>query len=265
MVQSQNRRCQVGTRGNVMKKYKFGIVILLFLLVINLFPIEKAYAEHKLESLHIHVFIKNDGSARIIEKRNATLSEGTENYIVIGNLGKSKINDFVVKENGETFQFVDDWDIDASQSEKTFKNGMIKTKDGYELSWGIGEYGKHEYIVEYTITNFIKQLQDSQILFWRFVNDQTNIPPEEVTVEIETEMDLSEDTEKTWGFGFYGHVAYREGKLVATSSQTLSKNEHLTNLVKFYDGMSTTDDYINQSFEEIQEKAFEGRVDGRED
>lgn len=248
-----------------MKKYKFGIVILLFLLVINLFPIEKAYAEHKLESLHIHVFIKNDGSARIIEKRNATLSEGTENYIVIGNLGKSKIKDFVVKENGETFQFVYDWDIDASQSEKTFKNGMIKTKDGYELSWGIGEYGKHEYIVEYTITNFIKQLQDSQILFWRFVNDQTNIPPEEVTVEIETEMDLSEDTEKTWGFGFSGNVEFRDGKVVATSSQPLTKNDYVTILVKFSDGMFTTDDYINQPFEEIKEKAFEGSDYGKED
>lgn len=248
-----------------MRKYKFGMALCFLLLFSSLFSYEKTYAAiHKLEDLHIHVHVNEDGSARITEKRVAFLTEGTENFIVIGNLGKSEIKDFVVKENGETFQFIDDWDIDASQSEKAFKNGIIKTSGGYELSWGIGEYGQHEYIVEYTVTNFIKQLNDSQILFWRFVNDQMNTPPERVTVEIETENSLSEETEKIWGFGFEGEVHFHDGKVVATNDDPLDESDYVTILVKFADGMFTTDDHIDQSFEEVQEEAFSGSDYGKE-
>src|SRR5699024_3894283 len=101
--------------------------------------------EHTLEDLYIHTDIHEDGSATITEKRTATLSEGTEKFDVIENLGKSEITDFTVKEDDKTYEFVDNWNIDASREEKTFKNGIIETQNGYELVWGIGEYAKHIY------------------------------------------------------------------------------------------------------------------------
>ena len=122
----------------------------------------------------------------IAERREAQLTEGTENFDVIENLGKLTITDFFVQEYNLRYEYVADWDSDASQEQKTFKNSIIETKNGYELVWGIGEYGKHEYIIVYTVTDFIKQLKDKQILFWRFVNDKTNIPPENVWIQIET-------------------------------------------------------------------------------
>src|SRR5699024_4469304 len=126
-------------------------------------------ADHTLKSLSVHVQLNEDGSARIKERRVANLTKGTESFIVIGNLGDSDIKDFVVEENGQTFEFVSDWDIDWSREEKAFKNGIIETSSGYELSWGIGDYGEHDQTVSYTVTNFIKELNDdSQILFWRF-------------------------------------------------------------------------------------------------
>lgn len=248
-----------------MRRKWIQIGLLTLLILLHLSGIDKAHAaEHKLETLQIHVFINNDGSARITEKRVANLIEGTENYIVIGNLGKSKIKDFVVSENGEKYQYVDHWDIDATRKEKSSKNGIIETKGGYELCWGIGEYGQHEYTVEYTITNFIKQLQDSQILFWRFVNDQTNIPPENVTVFIESENKFTEDTEKIWGFGFPGYTQFQEGKVYSYNTEPLHQNNYVTILVKFKDGMFATKDVIDQPFEEIKEKAFEGSDYGKD-
>src|SRR5690625_664999 len=194
----------------------------------SLFLVEKVRAaEHSLEELHINAFINDDGSAEITENRIAYLSEGTENFIVIGNLSKSEIKDFVVREKGKVYQFIDDWDIDASLSDKKFKNGIIKTKDGYELSWGIGDYGKHEYQIEYTITDFIKQLEDNQVLFWRFVNDQTNTPPKKVTVNIETSKQLNADTEKIWGFGFSGDINFYQGNVVAESNQSLDTENYV--------------------------------------
>ena len=247
-----------------MKKYNIGIIFFLFLLF-QLFPTEKVVAEDQLEELYIHVFINQDGSARITEKRIAHLTEGTENFIVIENLSHSTIRDFIVKENGQTYQYVEDWNIDASREEKTFKNGLIETKKGYELAWGIGEYGKHEYMIEYTVTNFIKQLQDSQVLFWRFVNDQMNIPPEKVTVVIETDKQLSDSTESIWAFGFDGKIRFENGKVVAVSDQSLDQDDYVTVLIKFSDGMFGSTDYIDQPFEDIKEEAFEGSDYGKEE
>src|SRR5690625_1031126 len=249
-----------------MRKYTFGWIVLVIFTLFNIWNIEEVEAaDHKLEDLHIHVTIASDGSAKIVERRVADLSEGTENYIVIENLGRSTIRDFIVKEDGKTYEYIDNWDIDASREEKAFKNGLITTDNGYELSWGIGEYGKHEYVVEYVITDFIKQLEDSQMLFWRFVNDQTNIPPEKVTVEIETDKQLSEEQERIWAFGFPGDVHFVDGKVIATSSEPLHAADYVTILEQFTDEIFATEDYIDQAFDEVQEKAFEGSDYGKEE
>lgn len=250
-----------------MRKYLTGIIVLVILTLLNVINNDHVVnaAVHKLEDLHIHVSIEEDGHAKIIETRKVDLSEGTENYIVIENLGKSTIRDFTVTENGEVYEFIENWNIDASREEKTFKNGLITTNNGYELSWGIGDYGKHEYVVEYVITDFIKQLKDAQILFWRFVNDQTNIPPENVTVEIETDKQLSDEEERIWAFGFPGDIHFTDGKVTATSSEPLKKSDYVTILVQFTDDIFSTEDHIDQTFEEVQDLAFEGSDYGKED
>src|SRR5690625_1816279 len=104
-AQIQNKKCLNGIRGIIMKKRTVGIIFFTFLLLFQFFNLEEVAAKDKLESQYIHVFINEDGSARITEKRVAYLTEGTENYIVIGNLGESTILDFVVSENGKTYQY----------------------------------------------------------------------------------------------------------------------------------------------------------------
>ena len=90
-----------------------------------------------------------------------TLVEGTENYLVIENLGQSLIQDFTVVENGQPYLFEPNRSIDASRQEKQGKNGIIQTEAGYELVWGIGDYGAHTYELQYTVTEMVKQLTDS--------------------------------------------------------------------------------------------------------
>src|SRR5699024_10647209 len=78
--------------GDFMKSFKQVILLMVVIVVAYLFSFNKVHAsDHKLEDLHIDVVIKNDGSAEITEKRTAHLTEGTEIYIVIENLGKSEI------------------------------------------------------------------------------------------------------------------------------------------------------------------------------
>lgn len=237
-------------------RYRILSVVLLFLLIIS---IGKVYAQdHKLESLDIDVYINQDGSAIIKEKRKAVLSSGTENFIVIENLGKSKITNFTVYENGDKYKFIDNWDINWSRESKKNKNGIIKTSNGYELSWGIGEYGSHEYNLEYTVTNFVKQLEDSQMIFWKFVNEGTNIPPENVKISIFSDNEFNEENEKIWGFGFSGNVEFDNGKIVANNNNPLSSNDYITILIQLPQGIFQTEDIINKSFEEIKNTAFVG-------
>src|SRR5699024_1964832 len=184
-----------------MKGNKLCIIYLsiLFVFVSGLLALPNVHAKgNELEKEHIHAYVHEDGSATITEERKVHISEGTEMFIVIGNLRKSEIKDFTVEENGETFTYVDDWDIDASLEDKRKKNGIIKNGSEYELVWGVGDYADHTYTVEYTITDFVKQLEDDQMIFWRFVNDKTNVPPKNVTVEIETDKGFDIDSEKIW-------------------------------------------------------------------
>lgn len=242
------------------RKRYIRLSLVLFLILSLILPVNKVLADrHTLEDIEILVYVNKDGSARITEKRNAYLIEGTENYIVIGNLGDSKITDFQVKEDGELYDYVEDWDIDASRQSKSYKNGIIETSNGYELSWGIGEYGRHNYEIQYTITNFVKQFKDSQAIFWRFINDQTNTPPENVKVVIEGDKEFLDSNSKIWSFGYDGDIVYDKGKIIARSQQAFDKSNYLTILVQLDKGMfSTTSSLINKPFEEIKDEAFEG-------
>lgn len=234
-------------------------ILYLVVMLLFVFSMGNVYAaDHRLESQDINVFINPDGSAIIREHRVANLVEGTESYIVIDNVGVSQIKDFTVIENGVQFQNNDNWDIGGSRESKKDRSGIIQTSSGYELSWGVGEYGRHEYDLEYTITNFVEQLTDSQMVFWQFVNPDTNIPPERVKVTIMSENEFTPENEKIWGFGFVGDVVFSEGKVVATSNRALSSNENVTILLKLPDGMFATEKTRNESFQDIQDQAFIG-------
>lgn len=240
-------------------RYKFLSVVLSLIFMLSIFNVGNASSSgHRLEKLVINVFINQDGSARITENRTANLLEGTENYIVIENLGESRISDFTVSENGKIYEYVNDWDINASRNEKMFKNGIVNTSSGYELAWGIGEYGRHDYTLEYTVTNFVKELQDSQMIFWQFVNSDTNIPPQELSVVIESEKQFSEVDEKIWAFGFLGDINFEDGKIVANSKGPLSRDNYVKILTKLPQGMFQTSDVLDKSFNQIQEEAFVG-------
>src|SRR5699024_2040806 len=138
------------------------------------------------------------------------------------------------------------------------KSGIIETDNGYELVWGIGDYGTHEYYVVYTVTDFIKQLEDKQILFWRFVNDEMNVPPENLWIQIEMDRPITNETEKIWAFGFEGDIQFDNGKVVAQSEKAFDESNYGTVLIQFPQDTFQTNDILDKSFAEIEEEAFEG-------
>ena len=68
--------------------------------------------------------------------------------------------------DGKEYSFIDSWDIDASLSEKAYKNGFNYVDNGIEICFGKSSLGTHKYISKYTITNFVRRLNDSDMLYW---------------------------------------------------------------------------------------------------
>ena len=108
------------------------LTVLLLLLAINVF------GRPQLHDLNIQVVLMKNGDALITERRLMTIdSEGTECYIGLANMGPSIVKDLsVTDESGVKFLNVD-WDVNESRSWKKMKCGIVETKRGYELCWGI--------------------------------------------------------------------------------------------------------------------------------
>ena len=129
------------------------------------------FARPQLRDLNIQVVVEKNGDARITETRTMDIdSEGTECYIVIGNLNGCELRDFGVSdETGQTYEYLGSWDIDRSRGYKTNKCGIVTKHDGYELCWGLGENGSRTYTTRYTITRLVKGYSDADGFNYMFV------------------------------------------------------------------------------------------------
>ena len=115
------------------------------------------------------IYIDEYGDAHVTEVWDYKVDSGTENYHSYKNIGNSKFTDFTVKDETKTYTTLSSWDVDASFKEKSYKCGINKISKGVELCWGISSYGRHTYTLNYTITNFVSELKDSQMIYWELV------------------------------------------------------------------------------------------------
>lgn len=212
----------------------------------------------------IDVNVRNDGTAHFTSLIDLTSTKGTEYYIPIENLGASYIKNFKVTEvdsqnNYIPYTFVPNWNIKASIDEKANKNGLIKTANGYELAFGIRDYSRKKFILEYDITNFAKILNDSDMIFWRFVNDKMSVPPSEVDIRIRFEGQyISQENAKIWGFGTKGEVNFQDGAIRFRSFEPLRKSNYVTILTQVNKGFFINGEHISKDFEDYKKVAFKG-------
>jgi len=213
---------------------------------------------NSMSTLDLHVELHEDGSGTITETRQMNLDEGTEMYIVLENLEGAVVSNYSVTDFGEPLTFQDGWDLDWSREEKAGKYGIIETADGYELTWGIGEYGPHEYVVTYTLSDLVRQLDDGQSMNWRFFSGQGNINPEDVSITVTGLIPFTQDNTRIWGFGFNGEVYLEAGNLVGWSNEPIQNNGHITLLMQFSEPIftdlktksTTLEQELNESLED---------------
>ena len=136
-----------------MKKIlKISLIFLFFLLT---FGILKSVNANSISQISMDIYVDKNGNATINEVWDCTTNNGTEVYHPYYNLGKSKIENLQVSENGRNYQTLSSWDTSRNLEDKAYKCGINKIKNGVELCWGISKYSTHVYNVKYTISNFI--------------------------------------------------------------------------------------------------------------
>lgn len=239
-----------------MKRYLKIFLILLFGLFILGF--NKNVEANSISKISMDIYIDNNGEATITEVWDCYNNQGTEAYHPYYNLGSSEIKNLTVSESGKTYTTLSTWETSGSLSDKAYKCGINKISNGVELCWGISQYGAHKYTVQYTITNFIAELTDSQMLYWTFIPYDFSTSIGSVYIKVHTNFNIP-DSVGVWGYGNYGGTAYvYDGYIEMQSDGNLDTNEYMTMLVQFPSNSFYTSNSLNHDFNYYLNMAEEG-------
>lgn len=222
-------------------------------LLLNVALAETVSAENQLTNIDIRVDLQEDGSGTVTEHREMSMDDGTELFIVLEEMQDSELLDFSVA----GYEEVTDWDSDDSREEKAGKYGVIDTGDGLELVWGIGEYGDNTYEVTYSLSNLVRELEDGQALLWNF-DTFSDIPADNLTVEIAGVEPFTEDDVRFWGFGFDGDIQLVDGTIIWEAKEEVDDSNDVTVLLQFPPDLFQTQASVDMTLDEQREMAMDG-------
>lgn len=233
-----------------MKKIIFTIIC-LFLFMPYVFAFN-------IKDIKMDIFIDNDGKAYVKETWIANVTDGTEGYKQIYNLGQSSISNFNVKMNNKNFTYLNNWDINASFESKKYKCGINTVSKGVELCFGISEYGTNTYELSYEISNFVIGATDGDIIYWELIPKELGDKPENFYVKVYSDFKYS-DTDEVWGYGYLNGYAYiYDGYIEMTSDNALKDNEYVVLLARFPKGTFNTSVNYNNDSQYYVDMASEG-------
>lgn len=213
-----------------------------------------------IHDISVNVRLYKDGSAVVKEIWDLTAESGTEVYVPRENLGGSEISGLsVMDEEGVPFKFEEDWDVDWSFKHKAGRCGFNRTSSGVELCWGLGSYGRHQYTVQYLMTDAVRSLNDYDYLHMQLVNDEMDFPPAHVKVSIEA-VDSPLDTSwvRMWGFGYEGTTGFEDGKAVFESTEHFQYMSSVIALLRFDKGVFGPGMSVEKDFQEVLDGALVG-------
>jgi len=223
-------------------------ILFIFLFVVILLSLGKCVEANSIKSISMDIYIDDNGDAKVTEVWSCNTSKGTEVYHPYYNLGNSQIKDLSVTDGNTKYTTLSSWNTSGTLSGKANKCGINRISNGVELCWGISNYGSHTYTVRYTITNFVSELTDSQMIYWTLIPYDFSNSIGNVYIKVHTNFKIA-DTIDVWGYGNYGGTAYvYNGYIEMQSDGKLAIDEYMTILVKFPKGTFNTKNKLNNSF-----------------
>lgn len=232
--------------------------LLLAALLALALPARPAAAQNQVHDVDITVTLATDGSAQIREVWDMTLSRGTEVYLGRENLGDIRIKDLTVSdETGETYKTDHSWNTERSFEKKKNHCGLNSISGGYEICWGIGEYGRRTYTVDYTLTNLVKSLDDYDMIHYQFYTPN-DFRGEHVKITIEKPGFVMDTLTRIWAFGYDGYIWREDGKVIAESENPLEPSHSIIVLMRFDKGTFASESVQERPFQVVLDKALEG-------
>lgn len=208
-----------------------------------------------LRSVDTTVNIDESGNGHVTEVWKLDADEGTESYHSFGQMNGRSITDFSVSMDGKSYSTLSSWNVNASKSSKSYKNGINYTDNGLELCWGI-EYGLHTYTVKYTIKNLVWQYDDNQILYFTFLPVDMNPAPDSFNLVISTGKSLSNIKYSSYGFDSDNKIV--SDKIYFTSNGSMDSSEYVVALVGFPNGTFSSLLTKNGTYNDVADEALEG-------
>lgn len=218
---------------------------------------------NNIHSIDIQAELQTDGSMLVVDRRSMTVTEGTEHYIALGKLGPTELLSFRVFEQGKELENIGDWDINRNLEEKAGKSGIVRKSDGYELCFGVGSYGEHEFEMIYQLSNVVRNLTDGgQALYWQFIQPQISTPIDKISISV-TNGDsfvFDQSNTKIWGFGFQGQTAIKPDQLLMYTEGNFSTSDYMVMLAIFPEAPFKVESSWNKSAETLEKEAKRGSV-----
>lgn len=235
--------------------------ILLFIALLFL-PIFVYASDDVINNFDMNIYVDPNGTAHVTETWDATANMGTEFYRSYYNYGTSEFGNFSVTMDDKAYTDIGTWNLDASLEDKAYKNGFNYVDNGIELCFGKTSMGRHTYVSKYTISNFVLETTDSQIVYWTLLPYNNGGQFQNVHIKIYSDFTY-EDTLDVWGYGNYGGTAYvYDGYIEMTSEGQLGDQEYMTILVKYPLGsFTTTNKDTTNNFDYYYNMAEEGSTD----
>ena len=228
------------------------ILLAFFLLLL---PISvKADSIYKID---MKINIEKDGDANITEIWDVKASGGSEWYKQLFNLGNSNLTNYSVSMDGKLLQYKSYWNVDSSLKEKAGYYGINYTSEGVELCFGKNDMKRHTFTLNYSISNFVFNTSDSQVLYFTLF---PKVTLNNFTVEIGSYYTFP-DTLDVWGYGYKGYAYVENGKIKMSNEGKLN-NDYVVLLAKFpLNTFNTTNSYsrfntFNDVYNLAQEDTF---------
>lgn len=213
-----------------------------------------------IRDIDITLTLLPDGTASIQERWDVCAADGTEWYLVRGNLGDIEIGSLAVSdESGRAYVNEGSWDTQRGIAEKAGRCGIVRKRDGAEICWGIGSLGDHVFDVSYTMSRSVKSLNDYDMLHLQTVSPGLSSPPRHVRVTVRAQQhQLDTANTRAWGFGFAGRVDFRDGAVVYESTEPFVRNSSVIVLLRFDKGMFDSPSRQDRDFADALAVAMEG-------
>ena len=155
----------------------------LFIFTVFTFLIMDSVSANTINKIDINIKLDENGNANITEVWDVDGSNGTEWYKGMNNLGNSSLTDFTVSMDGKPLK-QKEWNINESLAEKKGYYGINYTSNGMELCFGKYDYDRHVFTLNYKLSNFIINTDDSQVLYWRLIDSLSNVDFKDFSVTV---------------------------------------------------------------------------------